>query len=1069
MYDSDACLHQANLIDKILVKVKRLREHLDMSIIIRLQNLSWSADSSDIRRYFAGLSIPEGGVHIVGGEKGDAFIAFSTDEDARLAMAKDGGKIQEVQIRLLLSSRTEMMRVIEKARQQNLALQTQPQYLPIQQPIIPVQQPVMSIQQPVMSVQQPIMSIQHPIISAQQSVMPIQQPARSVLGVENDRKRGRSPSPSLHRNRDKSTSRERRRSSDSRRSSKRERSRSPVLRGSRDADRQSSTDRYKREDHHYDDDSHYDRQREKDNGAMSHQFRGVPNEEYHMTANNRDYYESSTPSYGYEVSQISGKDLPGSFYIPHLNEKTNVPGVSNSRMASSNQYQPLYSTMKYDQMEESALPPDMEHARERRGHNRFAAEYSTSQQQSFFDDSTQNQKTGMTDTGRDSSFNDKRPTSQNFRPHPRNSTWPQQDERKSGNSQWPGKRPGLLEPPISKKGDPIQPGPNNPELPAPGRSSDKNQFGPNDQYAQKASLLSLPRNDTSSRNDERIRREPASQGDSQFLAPPMAVEIRGLPPDVKVPEILDLFRDIPIPPANICITVNNQKADKAYIHFSSSSECKEVLSRQPFYIRNYSCQVVACSVQAFEAAISLPSSIKSRPKPKPREEDLCLQLKGLPFSCSEKDVEQFFNGLKLVDMFIERSSDGRSSGIGYVQLSSQNDFRVALTLNGKMIGHRYINISVASKEFFTVARGPDYPPQRSKSPPLASGPSGNYSSSRRRPNDIPPSNLGNGPPPPTHLRPTNFSISLRGLPDRVTNDDIAEFFHDVNIGIRAYHIMLNPDKSTNGDAFIEVPNKRDADAALSKNGKVMRGKRVSVTPIPYQKMQEILRPPDVPSPPLPVPGALLRTPPNAERPRRPLIPQAPGEGQFEDGPLPDHPPNERLPFDCPPNDQSSYDHLCDDRMFPRGDRPRPDFARSNRPRPGFPRFERPRMDGPYRGSRPLMERPVRPPHGRMRAPFSNRPPFNGPPIQECGAANFGAPGCVVSINNLHYRASLEDILDFFKDYELTKDSVIRRINEKNQPTGEARVAFQTPREAQRAAKELNHKTIMGRSLSLSLL
>jgi len=47
-----------------------------MSVIIRLQNLPWSANALDIRAFFRGLSIPDGGVHIVGGEMGDAFIAF---------------------------------------------------------------------------------------------------------------------------------------------------------------------------------------------------------------------------------------------------------------------------------------------------------------------------------------------------------------------------------------------------------------------------------------------------------------------------------------------------------------------------------------------------------------------------------------------------------------------------------------------------------------------------------------------------------------------------------------------------------------------------------------------------------------------------------------------------------------------------------------------------------------------------------------------------------------------------------------------------------------------------------
>jgi hypothetical protein len=46
------------------------------SVIIRLQNLSVHAVARDVRQFFQGLAIPDGGVHIVGGEHGDAFIAF---------------------------------------------------------------------------------------------------------------------------------------------------------------------------------------------------------------------------------------------------------------------------------------------------------------------------------------------------------------------------------------------------------------------------------------------------------------------------------------------------------------------------------------------------------------------------------------------------------------------------------------------------------------------------------------------------------------------------------------------------------------------------------------------------------------------------------------------------------------------------------------------------------------------------------------------------------------------------------------------------------------------------------
>lgn len=87
-----------------------------MSVIIRLENLSWNASSLDVRRYFYGLDIPDGGVHIVGGEQGTVFIAFATDEDARQAMLKDNGRICNEPIKLLLSSKTEMQNVIASGR-----------------------------------------------------------------------------------------------------------------------------------------------------------------------------------------------------------------------------------------------------------------------------------------------------------------------------------------------------------------------------------------------------------------------------------------------------------------------------------------------------------------------------------------------------------------------------------------------------------------------------------------------------------------------------------------------------------------------------------------------------------------------------------------------------------------------------------------------------------------------------------------------------------------------------------------------------------------------------------------
>ncbi|XP_053323887.1 RNA-binding protein 12B [Spea bombifrons] len=87
-----------------------------MAVVIRLQGLPVIAGSADIRHFFSGLSIPDGGVHIIGGKSGEAFIIFATDEDARRAMSRAGGVIKKSYIQLFLSSKTEMQNTLDMNR-----------------------------------------------------------------------------------------------------------------------------------------------------------------------------------------------------------------------------------------------------------------------------------------------------------------------------------------------------------------------------------------------------------------------------------------------------------------------------------------------------------------------------------------------------------------------------------------------------------------------------------------------------------------------------------------------------------------------------------------------------------------------------------------------------------------------------------------------------------------------------------------------------------------------------------------------------------------------------------------
>lgn len=86
-----------------------------MVVVIRLQGLRITAGSEDIRKFFTGLNIPDGGVHIIGGENDEAFILFASDEDARRAMKRSGGCIRGSPVKLFLSSQTEMQNILERS------------------------------------------------------------------------------------------------------------------------------------------------------------------------------------------------------------------------------------------------------------------------------------------------------------------------------------------------------------------------------------------------------------------------------------------------------------------------------------------------------------------------------------------------------------------------------------------------------------------------------------------------------------------------------------------------------------------------------------------------------------------------------------------------------------------------------------------------------------------------------------------------------------------------------------------------------------------------------------------
>lgn len=108
-----------------------------------------------------------------------------------------------------------------------------------------------------------------------------------------------------------------------------------------------------------------------------------------------------------------------------------------------------------------------------------------------------------------------------------------------------------------------------------------------------------------------------------------------------------------------------------------------------------------------------------------------------------------------------------------------------------------------------------------------------------------------------------------------------------------------------------------------------------------------------------------------------------------------------------------------------------------------------------------------------------RPPFMpnrmmGPPLNRHESMmpldpNIGPPGCVLALENVPYKAGVDEILHFFHNFQINHQSVMRRYNDNGTPTGDARVTFVSPSEAKRAFDECKFQKIRDRTIYLKLM
>jgi RNA recognition motif-containing protein len=250
-------------------------------------------------------------------------------------------------------------------------------------------------------------------------------------------------------------------------------------------------------------------------------------------------------------------------------------------------------------------------------------------------------------------------------------------------------------------------------------------------------------------------------------------------------------------------------------------------------------------------------------------------------------------------------------------------------------------------------------------------------------------------------------LYIYGLPTSVTNTDITQFFSDTSVLPDKIHIMLSKYGRPTGESYCEFGTAQQALVALAKDQFYMGPNIVYIQPISRSDMIQAIT-----------------------------------------KPMQQHNHHQDISWNGGMRGTG-------------GGMPRPQ-QHNNMMQPSV----RHHHQGPsYGGGRPYMNNSS---GGRGGGNYTPR--IRGPgPGPNTGPDGFGQPGCVVALDNVPYRADVQEIVDFFDGFELNSQNVIRRFNDFGKPTGEARVNLRNPQEAMRAVNVLQNMTIYNRPVRLTLL
>jgi len=329
------------------------------------------------------------------------------------------------------------------------------------------------------------------------------------------------------------------------------------------------------------------------------------------------------------------------------------------------------------------------------------------------------------------------------------------------------------------------------------------------------------------------------------------IKARGLPWSATADDVIQFFSKCNVSGGSkgIHFTTNRdgRPSGECFVEFESEEDVGEALQMNKKEMGPRYIEVFECSVKDMEYAIGGTSQNEHGDS---WGDDGVVRLRGLPFEARKGDIADFFAGLEIEDngILMVTEKNGRASGEAFVQFTNSDDATKALEKNKASMGRRYIEVFRSSMDDAKRAQSMMMGYDRMSGPrgggPMRGGGGygGGYGGGMGRPGPYDryrggyggggPGYYSGGPMPGPGYRNGNggggrYIVHMRGLPFRVTEQEIAEWFSSVADPVDVM-IHYNHDGRPSGEAEAMFASEIDVRRALQKNKQNMQHRYVEL-------------------------------------------------------------------------------------------------------------------------------------------------------------------------------------------------------------------------------------------------